>query len=1053
MEIRKTASSQMGIEIIFRDKRYFLTSERVQMIDLLLSTYEAAIQKNIDFKSTNEKLQQAREELESRVQERTAELKERVKEIDCLYAVSNLVAQPRKTINESLKVAVDLIPPGWHYPEITRARIVFEGREFATDGFRETPWKKSSDIVISGETVGTVDICYLEEMPALDEGPFLKEEQGLIDDLARQISVMIQRERAHAHLSQINSVLKSIRDVNKLIVHEKRRGPLIQMACENLTRTRGLQGAWIVLTDGRPDRVEGAQSGYNDISFSELLNLFQRGQMPACFHHGKTDSGVNVIEDTTSVCRNCPLVDTYAGSCAITIELKHGRRRYGCMGIAIPIEFANDKEEASLFEEIAGDIAFALASIEQEESLQNTQKVLDARARIAGAFLTVSDEDVFIDVLDIVLSIMQSEFGAYGYIDENGDYVVPSMTRHIWDECQVPDKDIRFPRDTWGDSSWCRAIREKRTFHSNQPSAKVPAGHVPIQRNVAAPIVFQGEVIGLLQVANKDTDYDADDIKLLETISDVIAPILKIRLQRDHQERKRAEAEKAIAASELRYRRLFESAKDGILIMDAETEKVIDVNPFLIDLLGFSHETLIGKELWELGLFKDRVDNQNKFAELLQKGYVRYEHLPLETADGRKIEVEFVSNVYQVSDHNVIQCNIRDITEQNKLQQQFIQAQKMESVGRLAGGVAHDYNNMLSVILGYTEIALDKVDPTDPLHADLEEIRLAAKRSINVTRQLLAFARKQTVDPRVLDLNEVLDAMLKMLRQLIGEDIDLAWHPRENLWPVKADPSQLDQILANLCVNARDAIAGVGKVTIETDKVTFDEAYCVDHAGFVPGEFTLLAVSDSGCGMDKKTLANLFEPFFTTKGVGQGTGLGLATVYGIVKQNDGFINVYSEQGKGTTFRIYLPRHAGEAEALSAESTAEIPKGRGETVLLVEDEASILKLANRILDGLGYNVLIARTPNEAIGLAKEHVDEIQLLITDVVMPEMNGRDLAEELRTLYPDIKILFMSGYTANVIAHRGVLAKSVNFLQKPFSKKDLAAKVRKVLDEVKHIS
>ena len=265
-----------------------------------------------------------------------------------------------------------------------------------------------------------------------------------------------------------------------------------------------------------------------------------------------------------------------------------------------------------------------------------------------------------------------------------------------------------------------------------------------------------------------------------------------------------------------------------------------------------------------------------------------------------------------------------DITDRVNLQAQFVQAQKMESVGRLAGGVAHDYNNVLSVIIGYTEMAMDEVDPAGPLHANLEEVLTAANRATDITRQLLAFARKQTIAPKVLDLNETVEGMLKMLRRLIGEDIDLAWLPGASLWPVKMDPSQIDQILANLCVNARDAIAGVGKVTIETGTVVFDAAYCADHAGFVPGEFVMLAVSDNGCGMDKEMLDKIFEPFFTTKDVDKGTGLGLATVYGIVKQNNGFINVYSEPGKGTTIKIYLPRHEGKAVEIQEESTAEIP---------------------------------------------------------------------------------------------------------------------------------
>jgi PAS domain S-box-containing protein len=384
--------------------------------------------------------------------------------------------------------------------------------------------------------------------------------------------------------------------------------------------------------------------------------------------------------------------------------------------------------------------------------------------------------------------------------------------------------------------------------------------------------------------------------------------------------------------------------------------------------------------------------------------------------------------------------------EHRSLQNRMLQAQKMESVGRLAGGVAHDYNNMLNVIIGYAELAMDKLGPDDPLYADLKEILNAAGRSAQITRQLLAFARKQTINPKVLDLNETVEGMLKMLRRLIGEDIDLAWLPKARSWRVKMDPAQIDQILANLCVNARDAIDGVGKITIETDNVAFDETYCEDHEGYLPGDFVLLAVADDGCGMDEETLNGVFEPFFTTKESSRGTGLGLATVYGIVNQNKGFINVYSEPGRGTIFRLYLPRHEGEVEDHRPAPPGELPTSRGETVLLVEDEPGIMKMGRMMLEKLGYRVLAAPTPSEAVRLAKEQPDGIDLLITDVVMPEMNGRELADFVQSLHPRIKILFMSGYTANVIAHRGVLDEGVNFMQKPFSLHDLAGDVRKAL-------
>ncbi|MDR3581415.1 MAG: PAS domain S-box protein [Oryzomonas sp.] len=391
---------------------------------------------------------------------------------------------------------------------------------------------------------------------------------------------------------------------------------------------------------------------------------------------------------------------------------------------------------------------------------------------------------------------------------------------------------------------------------------------------------------------------------------------------------------------------------------------------------------------------------------------------------------------------------IRAEEEKDKLETQLQLAQKMESVGRLAGGIAHDFNNLLTVILGHAQLGLMKTDPSLPLFDNLEEIYKAGERSADLTRQLLAFARKQTVAPTVLDLNKILTGMLNMLQRLIGEDIELTWLPATDLWPVNMDPSQIDQILVNLCVNGRDAISGVGKITIETGNIVCNDSYCNHHTGFVPGEYVLLVVSDDGCGMDKETLGHIFEPFFTTKGVGKGTGLGLATVYGIVKQNNGLIYVYSEKDHGTTFNIYLPRHdVASRPAHAAESAEVFVVGGQETILLVEDERAILEMTTTMLKMQGYTVLPANTPEEAIHTAEEHSGEIHLLATDVIMPRMNGQDLAKKLLPLHPHIKHLFMSGYTANVIAHNGMLEVGVNFIQKPFSMQDLATKVREVLN------
>jgi signal transduction histidine kinase len=394
---------------------------------------------------------------------------------------------------------------------------------------------------------------------------------------------------------------------------------------------------------------------------------------------------------------------------------------------------------------------------------------------------------------------------------------------------------------------------------------------------------------------------------------------------------------------------------------------------------------------------------------------------------------------------NVIEVG-RDITEHRRMEENLRQARKMEAVGRLAGGVAHDFNNMLNVILGYSEIALARLDPGAPLARDLQEIRKAAQRSADLTRQLLAFSRKQIVVPKVVRVNEAIAEQMNMLRRLIGEDVRIDFVPSEDPGNIRIDPSHVAQILANLGVNARDAITGVGTITIETSTIALDEAYCREHDFQNPGEYVGLAFSDTGAGMDAETLERIFEPFFTTKEVGKGTGLGLSTVYGIVKQDGGTINAYSEPGIGTTFRIYFPRVREAAEEGVEPAREAAPVGT-ETVLLVEDEEQILSLVARILEGHGYRVLSTRSPEEACRLAERHDGKIDLLLTDVVMPGMNGKELQVHIGRLRPGIPTLFMSGYTANAIAHRGVLEEGVAFVQKPFTVRSLAEKVRSVLD------
>ncbi len=514
-----------------------------------------------------------------------------------------------------------------------------------------------------------------------------------------------------------------------------------------------------------------------------------------------------------------------------------------------------------------------------------------------------------------------------------------------------------------------------------------------------------------------------------------------------------ARSVEALRRSEEDWRRLFEEHTAVKLIISPETGAIVDANQAAADYYGWPRDALRRMNIAQINTLPlPEIMREIGKVQALQQTCFEFQH---RRADGSERDVEVFSSRITIQGGVFLHAIVHDITDRKlsearnrKLQEQLLQAQKMESIGRLAGGVAHDFNNMLALIIGYAEMALARVSADNPLHGELSEILAAGRRSADLTRQLLAFARKQTIQPRVLDLNETMAGMLKMLQRIIGEEIALVWKPGAGLWPVLVDPAQVDQILANLAVNARDAIAGQGRLTIETRNVTVGGTQGVILTEMTPGEYVLLAVSDTGCGMDQETAAHLFEPFFTTKEVGKGTGLGLATVYGIVSQNNGFIDVSSRPGQGAEFRIYLPRvHAVETADTQEAAPGPSLEGR-ETVLLVEDEAGILALGQAILTQYGYTVLAARSSREALEKARNHAGPIDLLITDVVMPGLNGNGLSRAVAALRPGIKTLYMSGYTADVIARHGVLEEGVHYLQKPFAVKAMAAKVRRVLDE-----
>jgi len=504
--------------------------------------------------------------------------------------------------------------------------------------------------------------------------------------------------------------------------------------------------------------------------------------------------------------------------------------------------------------------------------------------------------------------------------------------------------------------------------------------------------------------------------------------------------------------SETRYRRLFEAAQDGILILDVHTGKITDVNPFLSTLLKYSHEEMLGKTIWDIGLAKDIEASKSAFKKLSVEQFVRYDDLPLMTKDGESISVDVVSNVYRVDGKQVIQCNIRDSRHRkdaDEWEERNRQAQKMEAVGQLAGGLAHDFNNLLGVILGYCEVLQDQ-SLTDSTRSMISEIHNAGMSAKNLTQRLLAFSRRQALVPVVLNLNEIVNRTEKMLSRMIGDDVELICVLAADVGMIKADPGQLEQVLMNLVINARDAMPEGGKIVVATSNADIDEMYASQHPSFAPGKYVMLSVSDTGTGMENETQSHIFEPFFSTKPAGQGTGLGLSTVFGIVRQSGGAIAVHSEPGEGATFRTYFPR-CDESPSVLQLAKGSVVRGGNETILLVDDADPLRELTRHLLEDCGYTVLNSGDPAEALRIAARHSGPIPLLITDMMMPGFSGTVLAARLAESRPEIKVLYASGYIDQSTIQSGVRGEDYSIIEKPFSRNDLLRNVRELLDAPSH--
>ena len=815
--------------------------------------------------------------------------------------------------------------------------------------------------------------------------------------LQQEIEIRKQAEERIVHL---NAVLRAIRKVNQLIVKVKERGDLLHGICESLIETRGYHSAWIALIEEGGKFITAAQAGAGE-GFPAMIDKLKSGELMRCMQQSVEQPGIVMVANPAVECSDCPLVGTYAGNARLIARLEYGSRIYGFLTVTFPVEMAQDEEERLLFDEVSGDIAFALHSIEMEKERKQAEE------RIIN----------LMESIPIGISISTSE----------GD--IPEVNMALWKIFGYNSKEefTKIPG-----SAYYYDQKDRERFLELHKGGLVKDFEVRFKRKDGT--VFWGSVTSTTQTTEAGkTEF----INVLEDITE------------------RKQAEKALRESEEKFRTFMETASDLMHISDKDGNLTY-VNESTAKTLGYSKEEMIGMHITQV-LSKETLerDFKPKWEELSKKGEIILESTWV-AKDGKEIygEIKVVAVYDSDGKYEGAKAVFHDMTEhkkaeedRKKLEAQFQQSQKLEAIGSLAGGVAHDFNNILTVIIGNAELLSISLGKDNPLQGRVEEISKGGERAASLTRQLLAFSRRQVLQPQVLDLNGIIPNMDKMLRRLIGEDIDLETVLAPELGRVEADPGQIEQVIMNLAVNARDAMPTGGKLTIETANVDLDESYADKHVAVKPGPYVMMAISDTGTGMDEETKSYIFDPFFTTKEKGRGTGLGLSTVYGIVKQSGGNIWVYSEPEKGTTFKIYLPRVEKVAEtAEKVKATAESLTG-SETIMVVEDDEMVRDMARSILQRYGYSILDAQDGEEAIRVSEQYEGPIHLMLTDVVMPGMSGRVLAEQLAVQRPKMKVLYMSGYTDNAIVRHGVLDKEVIFIQKPFTVEALAQKVREVLD------
>lgn len=868
-----------------------------------------------------------------------------------------------------------------------------------------------------------------------------EEERQLVLAAANQAAAAIEHARLYeeARREAIHNV--SLVEVTKAITSTIPRsgiGELLDLIVEKVLQlTHSVHGSLFLLDESTDELSVRASHGLS----SELIRsaTLKRGEGIAGWV-AETGRGlcVNDVENDDRFARR-PYDERYAAIIAVPLLVKG--KVLGVLSIDRLLgEPRFSEDEFRIVRNFADQAALAITNAQLFEETQKNNRRLEKLYELSLS-LAGDTQNIFDRIVTMVAELFETPVVSIDEIDQDS-LVVRSMFFHgeIVRGCVYPLAETP-----------CDVVRREqrpqqyRNAMENFPNDRFLAEN-GLQGYLGVPVLNRsGQTVAILDVLDtRPRTFSEEDGSLLLTFCNRIY----FQLEEERQQKQREKIQHALRESEAKYRGLFESVLEGVY-QSTPGGRLLTVNPGLVSMLGYDSV----EELLQVDISRDLYINPEDRKLLLRKleedGEIRNFELLLKRKTGQPVIA--LNNSRAIRDESgtvtAFEGTLTDITERRTLEDQLRQSQKMEAIGRLAGGVAHDFNNLMTAISGYSDLLLASMDPADPLRRDVEEIKKAGTRATALTSQLLAFSRKQVLQPRVLDLNAVVTEIQTMLRRLIGEDIELTTIADPHLGRVKADPGQIEQVILNLAVNARDAMPHGGKLTLETSNMEIDEKYASEHLDVQPGQYVMFAVADTGCGMPPEVQMRIFEPFFSTKEAGKGTGLGLATVYGIVSQSGGYIWVYSEPGKGSTFKVYLPRltDAVLASEVRAPQSAS-PRGT-ETVLLVEDEGFLRDLARKVLEMNGYKVLQAASGAEAIEMCSSYGEPIHLLVTDVVMPRMSGGELAERLTQDMPALRVLYMSGYTDDSIVQHGILNEDMAFLQKPFTPTTLARKVREVLD------